>query len=68
MYLLNIQSSPCRSRSVSIAVADAFLEVSRKVCPDAIVDTLNVWEEKLPEFDQEAIGEGVGRTFLKHRR
>ena len=56
MYLLNIQSSPRRSRSGCIAVADAFLEMYRQVCPDAIVDTLNVWEEKLPEFDQEAIG------------
>ena len=56
MYLLNIQSSPRRSRSASIAVADAFLEAYRQVCPEVIVDTLNVWDEKLPEFDQEAIG------------
>jgi FMN-dependent NADH-azoreductase len=56
MYLLNIQSSPRRSRSASIAVADAFLETYRQVCPEVIVDTLNVWEENLPEFDQEAIG------------
>ena len=56
MYLLNIQSSPRRSRSASIAVADAFLESYCQVCPEVIVDTLNVWEEKLPEFDQEAIG------------
>jgi FMN-dependent NADH-azoreductase len=56
MYLLNIQSSPRRSRSASIAVADAFLEAYRQVCPEVFVDTLNVWAEKLPEFDQEAIG------------
>ena len=56
MYLLNIQSSPRRTRSASIAVADAFLEAYRQVCPEVIVDTMNVWEEKLPEFDQEAIG------------
>ena len=56
MYLLNIQSSPRRTRSASIAVADAFLEAYRQVYPEVIVDTLNVWEEKLPEFDQEAIG------------
>ena len=56
MYLLNIQSSPRRARSASIAVADAFLGAYRQVCPEVIVDTLNVWEEKLPEFDQEAIG------------
>ena len=67
MYLLTIQSSPRRSRSASIAVADAFLEAYRQVCPDAIVDTLNVWDEKLPEFDQEAIGakyKGITRNSL----
>jgi FMN-dependent NADH-azoreductase len=37
-------------------VADAFLEAHRQVCPEVIVDRLNVWEENLPEFDQEAIG------------
>ena len=56
MYLLNIQSSPRRARSASIAVADAFVEAYRQACPELIVDTLNVWDEKLPEFDQEAIG------------
>jgi hypothetical protein len=55
MYLLNIQSSPRRSRSASVAVAEAFLEAYRQVSPEVIVDTLNVWDEK-PEFDQEAIG------------
>jgi FMN-dependent NADH-azoreductase len=54
MYLLNIQSSPRRSRSASIAVADAFVEAYRHVYPHVTVDTLNVWEENLPEFDQEA--------------
>jgi FMN-dependent NADH-azoreductase len=56
MYLLNIQSSPRRTRSASIAVADAFLETYRQVCPEVIVDNLNVWQENLPEFDQKAIG------------
>ena len=56
MRLLNIQSSPRGPRSASIAVADAFLQAYRQVCPDLMVDTLNVWEENLPDFDQEAIG------------
>jgi FMN-dependent NADH-azoreductase len=47
MHLLNIQSSPRRSQSASIAVADAFLEAYRQACPEAIVDTLNVWDGKL---------------------
>ena len=56
MHLLYIESSPRGPRSVSIAVADAFLQAYRQACPELTVDTLNVWEENLPEFDQEAIG------------
>ena len=56
MHLLHIQSSPRGPKSVSSAVTDAFLEAYRQACPELTVDTLNVWEENLPEFDQEAIG------------
>jgi FMN-dependent NADH-azoreductase len=56
MHLLYIQSSPRGQRSVSIAVADAFLQAYRQVSHELTVDTLNVWEENLPAFDQEAIG------------
>jgi FMN-dependent NADH-azoreductase len=56
MHLLYIQSSPRGPKSVSISVTDAFLEAYRQACPELTVDTLNVWEENLPEFDQEAIG------------
>ena len=56
MRLLSIESSPRGSRSASIAVTSAFLEAYRRACPGVVVDTLNVWEEKLPDFDQEAIG------------
>ena len=56
MRLLNIESSPRGPRSASIAVTSAFLEAYRQACPGVMVDTLNVWEEKLPDFDQEAIG------------
>src|SRR2546429_7238135 len=56
MRLLSIESSPRGSRSASIAVTSAFPEAYRQACPGVMVDTLNVWEEKLPDFDQEAIG------------
>src|SRR6266481_1465798 len=56
MRLLNIESSPRGSRSASIAVTSAFLEAYRQACPGVRVDTLNVWQEMLPDFDQEAIG------------
>jgi FMN-dependent NADH-azoreductase len=56
MHLLYIESSPRGPRPVSSAVAQAFLEAYREACPELTVDALNVWEENLPDFDQEAIG------------
>jgi FMN-dependent NADH-azoreductase len=56
MHLLYIESSPRGPRSVSSTVAEAFLEAYRQACPELTVDALNVWEENLPDFDQEAIG------------
>jgi FMN-dependent NADH-azoreductase len=56
MLLLNIQSSPRGANSASIAVTDAFLDAYLALHPDATIDTLNVWDENLPDFDSEAIG------------
>ncbi len=64
MRLLNIQSSPRGPKSASIAVADAFLAALREANPSVVVDTLNVWDEGLPDFDSRAIGakyKGVSR-------
>ena len=64
MRLLNIVSSPRGASSVSIAVANAFLDVYLKTSASIEVDTLNVWEEQLPDFDSQAIGakyKGVSR-------
>ncbi|MGI4855284.1 MAG: FMN-dependent NADH-azoreductase [Janthinobacterium lividum] len=54
--LLNIQSSPRGSQSASIAVADAFLSAYLAAHPETSIDTLNLFEENLPEYDAEAIG------------
>ncbi|MDN7427162.1 FMN-dependent NADH-azoreductase [Burkholderia sp. AU45388] len=56
MRLLNIVSSPRGARSASIAVANAFVDAYRNAGTPIDVDTLNVWEENLPEFDGHAIG------------
>jgi FMN-dependent NADH-azoreductase len=56
MLLLNIQSSPRGAKSASIAVTNAFLDAYQALHSDAMIDTLNVWEENLPDFDSEAIG------------
>jgi len=39
-----------------IAVTNAFLDAYQALHSNATIDTLNVWEENLPDFDQEAIG------------
>lgn len=67
MRLLNIESSPRGPRSASISIASAFIDAYGKACPALQVDTLNVWEEDLPEFGSEAIGakyKGVSKEPL----
>lgn len=49
--LLHIQASPRIGRSASIAVAEHFLDVYRAAHPGETVETLNLWEADLPEFD-----------------
>jgi FMN-dependent NADH-azoreductase len=56
MRLLNIVSSPRGAKSVSLAVANAFLDAYCKAYASIEVDTLNVWDENLPDFDSRAIG------------
>lgn len=49
--LLHIQSSPRGNRSASIAVAKQFIESYRAAHPGDTVETLDLWQAKLPEFD-----------------
>jgi FMN-dependent NADH-azoreductase len=54
--LLEIQSSPRGEASDSIALTTSFIEACKSDNASIVVDTLNVWHERLPEFDYEAIG------------
>jgi FMN-dependent NADH-azoreductase len=56
MKLLDIQSSPRGESSDSITLTTSFIETCKSYNPSIVVDTLNVWHERLPEFDYEAIG------------
>jgi FMN-dependent NADH-azoreductase len=56
MRVLNIVSSPRGEKSASIEVCNAFLDAYRKISPSIDIDTLNVWDENLPDFDSQAIG------------
>src|ERR1700761_8374842 len=67
MRVLNIVSSPRSTDSVSITVANAFLDALCSQCSSIEIDTLNVWDEDLPEFDDQAIGakyKGVSKAPL----
>lgn len=55
MRVLNIVSSP-RPDGASVTVANAFVDALRIEHQDVVVDTLNVWQEDLPEFDSTTIG------------
>jgi FMN-dependent NADH-azoreductase len=54
--VLEIQSSPRGESSDSIALTQSFIEACKSDNGSLVVDTLNVWNERLPEFDYEAIG------------
>ena len=67
MNLLKIDASPRGSRSNSIALTDAFVATYRDAVPSLTVDAMNVWDEKLPEFDNAAIDakyKGVAGTAM----
>lgn len=53
--ILHIQSSPRSERSASIQIAETFLDEYRNENPDHIIETIDIWEEKLPEFNSETI-------------
>ena len=55
MRILNIVTSPRKDQSASRALVDAFLREYMTRADDIVVDTLDVWQEWLPEFDAETI-------------
>jgi FMN-dependent NADH-azoreductase len=55
MRILNITTSPRKEKSASTAIVNAFISEYKERVSDVVVDTLDIWEEQLPEFDAEAI-------------
>ena len=55
MHILNIVTSPRKDQSASRALADAFIREYMTRADDVVVDVLDVWQERLPEFDAETI-------------
>jgi FMN-dependent NADH-azoreductase len=55
MNILSITTSPRKEKSASTAIVNAFLSQYTERVGDVVVDTLDIWQEQLPEFDAEAI-------------
>lgn len=54
--LLHIVASPRGEESRTLKISEAFIEGLRKKYPDCAIDTLNVFEEKLPDLTVKRIG------------
>jgi FMN-dependent NADH-azoreductase len=53
--LLFIESSPRKDASASTSVARTFIAEYRRLHPDHTVETLDVWNTPMPEFDGDAL-------------
>ena len=53
--LLYIQTSPRKDRSASISVAKTFIEAYRKTHNNDRIETIDLWQMPLPEFNGEVI-------------
>jgi FMN-dependent NADH-azoreductase len=51
MKFLDIQSSPRGESSDLITLTKSFIEACKSDNSSIVVDTLNVWHKRLPEFD-----------------
>jgi FMN-dependent NADH-azoreductase len=49
--LLYIKASPRSAASRSIAIADSYLSALKAKQPSLTVDTIDLWQENLPQFD-----------------
>jgi len=54
-HLLYIESSPRKSRSASIDVANAFIQRYQQCHPGSVVVTLDLWSLELPEVTSELL-------------
>jgi FMN-dependent NADH-azoreductase len=55
MHILNIVTSPRKEQSASRALVETFLREYTARAGNIAVDTLDIWQERLPEFDAETI-------------
>jgi len=53
--VLYVEASPRKTRSRSIEVAKYFLELYKTKNPADMIKTVDLWKEKLPEFDESSV-------------
>jgi len=53
--VLHVEASPRKQRSASLEVTRAFLDTLRAKTPGLHVDTMDLWDMALPEFDGAAL-------------
>lgn len=53
--LLHVEVSPRKERSASREIARAFIEALKVKAPGLVVDTMDLWQTELPEFDGAAL-------------
>jgi FMN-dependent NADH-azoreductase len=53
--LLYIEASPRKERSASIEIARTFIDEYKRTHPDDVVETLDLWQTSMPEFDGQVI-------------
>lgn len=53
--LLYIEGSPRKERSASIQIARTFIAEYERTHPNDVVETLDLWDTSLPEFDGQVI-------------
>ena len=53
--LLHIKASPRGTASKSSAIADVYVAALRERLPDLVVDTLDLAQDKLPDFDGDKV-------------
>jgi len=63
--VLYIKASPMRQRSNSIAIADAFVEAYKKANPKDEIKLLDLFSDKLPDFDYVAAS---GKYNVMHNK
>ena len=69
--LLYVRSSPRGSASKTIQIADAYIAAYREANPEAVIETIELWNIGLPEFDGDSAASKMsffGETAMTDRQ